>query len=452
VKDYNRALIHYRDINWTDEDPRLERSQAYCYISNKQPEKAWKVFIDLARRGNMLPEDFPRLVGCFTADKDAQGGQAWAKIDLPANADPILLSALLIHDGQYERATDYLNTLVKNDPDNLKLRWYMGLAHSRLQKRDVAVFNWKELQQLISRAGGTPEQKSRQLTEIGMAFLDAGYAQEAMATWDELRKVDERNPDLPLLYAATLDLNAYQLGRKDQHKLAREEWRKALKFDENSIPIIQNFAISSLQLDDYEEATRAFQRLGRHYQDLVNQNPRANGHLSRGISFLERAMNTFTLTRGKSEVDVTKARAEDAIDFYQKANQFYWILSLDKRATVNQIEKEYFRLIKIFNPERHADDFMLVEEAYTNLIKEAERRAMIDLFVYNPLDVSQLRDRLKRLPKDGTISFEQLDLPQTVPGPDFQQLKPSKTDEAEVVQPLRDLLSLNFKIPDWTIL
>jgi tetratricopeptide (TPR) repeat protein len=452
VKDYARALIYYRDINWTDDDPRLERSQAYAYISNKQPEKAWKVFLDLAKRGNLLAEDFPRLVGSFLADKESAGGKAWAKVEFDANSDPTLLTALLIHDGLYERASEQLNTLIKADPDNLKLRWYMGMAYSQLKKRDVAVYNWKELLVLCGKAAGSPDLKIRQFTEIGLAFLEAGYAQEAMATWDELRKLDERNPDLPLLYAATLDLNGYQLARKDQHKLAREEWRKGLKFDADNMSLIQNFAISSLQLDDYDEATRSYQRLGRWYQDLVNQNPRANGHLSRSISFLERAMNTFTLTRGRGEVDVTRARAEDAIDFYQKANQFYWILSLDKYATAAQIEHEYFRLIKIFNPERHADDFMLVEEAYTNLYKENERRAMIDLFVYNPLDVAKLRGRLRRLPKDGGISFEQLDLPQTIPGPDYQQLVPRKVDEGQIVQPLRDLLALNFKIPDWTVL
>ncbi len=80
-------------------------------------------------------------------------------------------------------------------------------------------------------------------------------------------------------------------------------------------------------------------------------------------------MNTLALTKGRPDFDLTKVRAEDAIDYYQKANQFYWILGLDKMATHAQIEHEYFRLIKIFNPERHADDFMLVEEAYTNLFK-----------------------------------------------------------------------------------
>ena len=126
-------------------------------MSNKQPEKAWKVFLDLSKRGSMLAEDFPRMVGCFLADKDAQGGQAWTKVDFPENADPTLLTALLIHDGQFERATETLNQLVKNDPENIKLRWYMGLAYSQLQKRDIAVFLTKKS---LPASGDLPEVKA----------------------------------------------------------------------------------------------------------------------------------------------------------------------------------------------------------------------------------------------------------------------------------------------------
>jgi len=61
-----------------------------------------------------------------------------------------------------------------------------------------------------------------------------------------------------LLYAATLDLNAYQLARKDQLKLAREEWKKALQFDPENQPLVQNSAIVNLLLDDYDTATKEF--------------------------------------------------------------------------------------------------------------------------------------------------------------------------------------------------
>jgi len=108
-------------------------------------------------------------------------------------------------------------------------------------------------------------------------------------------------------------------------------------------------------------------------------------------------------------------------------------------------------LIKIFNPERHADDFMLVEESYTYLIRNPERRPLIDIFVFNPIDAELLRKRLSRVPADGRISFEQLQLPETVPPPDYLQLKSSKVKEDELVAPLKDLLSINFKIADWTL-
>jgi tetratricopeptide (TPR) repeat protein len=294
--------------------------------------------------------------------------------------------------------------------------------------------------------------KIRQFTEIGLAFLNAGYAPEAMQTWDELRQLDEANADLPVLYAATLDLNAYQLARKDQNKLALEEWRKALGYDPDNPHVVQNAAISNLLLDDYDKATGHFMHLTGLWTQMYRAEPRRYAHLERAVTQLEKAMNTLALTKGRAEFDLTKVRAEDVIHYYQKANQFYWILSLDKSATQQQIEVEYFRLIKIFNPERHADDFMLVEESYTNLFANPKRRELIDLFVFNPVDVDFVRSRLTRIPRDGAVSFEQLQLPDSVPPPDFQQLTPAKADESELVQPLVDLLAINFKIPDWTMM
>jgi len=452
LQDYAKAIIYYRDISWSDENPRLELSQAYAYIAHRQPEKAWKVYLDLTRRGNLPLDNFPRLVACFLADAEATGGKSWKKVEFPEGVDGLLLGALLIHDGQYERAAEALEQLVKDEPANLQMRWYVGRAYAQMGKRDMAVHNWRNLLALCLTAEASPETKIRQLSEIGLAFLGAGYAHEAMQTWEELRKLDDKNPDLPVLYAATLDLNAYQLARKDQHKLAREEWKKALSYTPDNTTILQNFGICCLLLDDYEEATRQFQRLSQLWAGMMRKDPRTYGIYSKYIGALERAMNTLALTKGRPEFDLTKVRAEDAIDYYQKANQFYWILSLDKRATQLQIEHEYFRLIKIFNPERHADDFMLVEESYTNLFKDPERRAIIDLFVFNPLDISTVRQKLSHLPKTGEVSFEQLRLPVSLPPPDFQQLKPIKATDDELSGPLIELLEINFKMPDWMML
>jgi len=167
---------------------------------------------------------------------------------------------------------------------------------------------------------------------------------------------------------------------------------------------------------------------------------------------LQQMLNKIEVLKERPEFDLNKIRAEDWIDFYQKANQFYWILGLHKGAPSALIEREYFRLIKIFNPERHAEDFMLVEESYINLYKNPERREMLDLMVFNQVSMENLRTRLSRVPQDGMLSFERLDLPASVPPPDFSQLTPRKATDAELQAPLREMLGISFKIPDWTVI
>jgi tetratricopeptide (TPR) repeat protein len=451
LKDFPKAIIYYRDIVWTDDNPQLERSQAYAYMENGKPEKAWRVFYDLAKRGNLSPDDFSRTVLCFLQDQEAAKTGSWSRIDF-SDMGGLPLVALLMHDGEFERAAAELSKLIAQDASNPQLYWYLGKAHSQLGKRDMAVHSWKKLLELCMAAGGEGTFKQRQLTEIGLAFLEAGYAQEAVQTWAQLRQLDEKNPDLAPLYAATLDLNAYQMARKDQLKLAAEEWKKALAYDPESAAIQQNFAIVTLLRDDYDEAIKQYTRLAKLWQRMIDSNPRQYAHLARLIGHLEKVINTLGLTKDRPEFDLTKVRAEDTIEFYQKANQFYWILSLEKGATPLQIEHEYFRLIKIFNPERHADDFMLVEESYTNLYKQPERRALLDLFVFNPVDITTLRSRLTSLKKDGQVSFERLDLQSNVPPPDFSQMQMRKVSEDELVAPLQELLAISFKIPDWTML
>lgn len=452
LKDFPRAIINYREIAWSDEDPYVQRSQAYAYMENGQPDKAWHVFLDLARRGNLTADDFSRTVLNFLADPEGRGATAWEKVNLGALAQGLPYVALLQHDGGYSRSVDELNRLLASDPNEPRYYWYLGQAFSHLGKRDLAVHNWKKLLELCKTAQVGNDLKQRQFTEIGLAFLNAGYAQEAMQTWDQLRQLDEKNPDLPLLYAATLDLNAYQVARKDQVKLARDEWKKALTFDQSNLSVLQNYAIATMHSGELDEAERLFRLLARGWHSQADKDPRKAAAVSRRVAALERAVNVFQLTRDRPEFDLTKIRAEDNIEYMTKANQFYWILALDKRATPAQIEREYFRLIKIFNPERHAEDFMLVEESYTNLFKSPERREFLDSFTYNPLDITVLRARLARVPHDGTVSFERLDLPASVPPPDFQQLKPRKESEEALAQPLNGLLALNFRIPDWKVL
>jgi curved DNA-binding protein CbpA len=138
------------------------------------------------------------------------------------------------------------------------------------------------------------------------------------------------------------------------------------------------------------------------------------------------------------------------VDYYQRANQFYWILGLSKNATKGQIEKSYFRLVKIFDPERHASDFMLLEDAYANLTN-LRKRERIDIFAYNPVDAGRLRQIVLGDRGVGSV-FEELNLHVTVPGPDYSQLEPDDTPPKEIIAKLSDSIQIYFKLGDISVI
>jgi DnaJ-class molecular chaperone len=137
------------------------------------------------------------------------------------------------------------------------------------------------------------------------------------------------------------------------------------------------------------------------------------------------------------------------VDYFQQANQFYWILGLSKNASKGQIEKSYFRLVKIFNPERHASDFMLLEDAYANLT-ESRKRDRIDIFAYEPVDAGRLRKLVLGDSKVGA-AFEDLNLHAAVPEPDCSQLEPDDTPPETVVKKLEESIQYYFRLGDISV-
>jgi curved DNA-binding protein CbpA len=148
--------------------------------------------------------------------------------------------------------------------------------------------------------------------------------------------------------------------------------------------------------------------------------------------------------------EVYVAKTEEMVDYYRRANQFYWILGLDKNATKGQIEKAYFRLVKIFDPERHASDFMLLEDAYANLTSQ-RKRERIDIFAYNPVDAGRLRQIVLGDQRVGSV-FEDLNLQVRIPEPDYTQLEPDDTPPETFISKLSDSIRIYFKLGDISVL
>ncbi|MEP0814935.1 MAG: hypothetical protein HRF49_09765 [bacterium] len=449
LRDYDQAILHYVNVPWDQVPEELEQSQAYAYFSSKRLEKAWRVFADLLRKGKFNKADLPLLFASYLSDPVWEGAKVFKDIEF--DDDTIEFAQLYVHDGQYKRALELLSKLAKTDEykNDLRIFWFQGLANAKLGNREMAVHFWREILKNADRPDVDKSKRMQEYLEIGLAFLESGYAKEAMQTWEALAGIDPHFEHLPKLYAETLSLNAYQLVRKaDQVKTAISEWKKALQYDPKNMRLIQNLAIAYWQMDDFGNSTRFWNRMIDWWKKELERKPRQNAVYSVYIAEIQRVLTDLITTKGKAEHDLAKVRTEDVIDYYQKANKFYWLLNLDKRASIPQIERAYFRLVKIFNPERFADDFMLLEEAYANLTDSAKKEK-IDLFAYNPLYLDELRTTVwggKHVNVFGALKIKV-----NPPLPRYTYLKPSGLDWNEVMDKVTERLKLNLKLPDWNL-
>jgi tetratricopeptide (TPR) repeat protein len=450
LKKYAQALIYYRDITWTTDTPMLERSQAYCYIHNSQPEKAWRVFLDLKRRGTMLTSSIPLLLEACLADEAQEGAETFKDFEFPEDAKgPIPFAAFYIHDGQYDRALKLLSKHAKGGQQELQRLWFMGKACAKQGDRKLAVTYWKQLLTASQQRQTHDETKLAELLEIGLAFLQAGYAQEAMETWEDLKKLAPEFQHLGKLYAYTLDLNAYNLALKGNIKLGIAEWEKSVEYDPENLSIIQNIAIAYMSVDDFDRSAVYWRKLLNRWKVMVDRNPQRYAPLTVAIGEVERLLADVFVSQRERPDEVYLAKTEEMVDYFQQANQFYWILGLSKNASKGQIEKSYFRLVKIFNPERHASDFMLLEDAYANLT-ESRKRDRIDIFAYEPVDAGRLRKLVLGDSKVGA-AFEDLNLHAAVPEPDCSQLEPDDTPPETVVKKLEESIQYYFRLGDISV-
>ncbi len=450
LSQYAKALIYYRDITWTTDAPTLERSQAYCYLQNKQTRKAWRVFLDLKRRGTLLPANIPLLLDAYLSDKEQEGSETFKEFEFPEDVkSPIPFAAFYIHDGLHDRALELLTKHAKGDLQEMQRLWFLGKASAKKGDRKLAVTYWKQLLKASQSRPTHDETKLSQLLEIGLAFLQAGYAQEAMETWEDLKKLDEKFQHLPKLYAYTLNLNAYTLAQKDNLKLAIAEWEKAIEYDPDNLAILQNMAIAYMAAEEFDLSALHWRKLMSRWKVMIDRDPHIHAHLTVAMGEVERVLSDVFVAKMQEADEAYVAKTEEMVDYYQKANQFYWILGLNKNATKGQIEKSYFRLVKIFDPERHASDFMLLEDAYANLTNP-RKRERIDIFAYNPVDAGRLRQIVLGDRRVGSV-FEELNLHVTVPGPDYSQLEPDDTPPEEIIAKLADSIQIYFKLGDISV-
>jgi len=89
-------------------------------------------------------------------------------------------------------------------------------------------------------------------------------------------------------------------------------------------------------------------------------------------------------------------------------NSPYAVLGLEKGATDQQIKTAFVELVKRFDPERHTERFVTIQQAY-NRLKDPRRRAKEDIHTYNAPKGEFLFNTNERVTEDKAPTEQQID-------------------------------------------
>jgi curved DNA-binding protein CbpA len=74
----------------------------------------------------------------------------------------------------------------------------------------------------------------------------------------------------------------------------------------------------------------------------------------------------------------------------------YAVLGLERRASLSEVKRAYFNLVRLYSPETNPEAFKLIRSAYEKL-NSAESKTETDLFLFQPPPPWVARKRRRRL-------------------------------------------------------
>ena len=77
----------------------------------------------------------------------------------------------------------------------------------------------------------------------------------------------------------------------------------------------------------------------------------------------------------------------------------YAVLGLERRASLSEVKRAYFSLVRQYSPETNPEAFKLIRAAYEKL-NSAERKTETDLFLFQPPPPWEARKRRRKLELD----------------------------------------------------
>ncbi|MCD6216750.1 tetratricopeptide repeat protein [bacterium] len=271
------------------------------------------------------------------------------------------LGVIFFRGGRYDQGINVLEKGVKKNPDVESL-FLLGLLNIYNQKHKIAFHYWSDIPSLLGKSKMMLDKKLEILYALGYYYLEEEMIEKATEVFDEIKRFSPKSLDLDIAKSLTLIHRGYLEAKARNVDRAINSWKTALKFNQSSLMALQNLSLAYIIKTKPQEAldnwTHYFDLLERKVQRFPDENSVVELNESRRI------LNTLNMVAGDEKTFSLAVRKEILIDNIESVNHYYWTLNLEKGATADDAKTSYFRLIRTYTPEKHAEEFMQIEEAY----------------------------------------------------------------------------------------
>jgi len=262
----------------------------------------------------------------------------------------------------YDGGAKYLEKYFKDEskPDRVEAEFLLGLMYIKQKKPNLGLHYWSDIltegyKQL------TGKQRIDALMLLGYHFLEHGEPEKSREAFKLAGEAGASKEDIDKAVSFSHLQAGYLAAKSDNMQGAIREWEKILETNPESWQALQNLGIAHFWMGEDKKSREYFDRLFV----LCEENPDAIDEEEYSFVFEEtRKMINQLVGFSQAERGRGEVKREMTLDEIQSANRNYWTLGVKKGVTAEEAQGNYFRLIKIYNPEKYPRDFMVLEKAY----------------------------------------------------------------------------------------
>jgi len=297
------------------------------------------------------------------------------------------MGSLFLKGGEFNSGVTFFEKIYKEletKQDKLEADFFLGLFHIKSRKEKVGLHYWRNIINIKENGDLQADIVNQIHFSLFLHFLDNYFVPEAQTALKRIKP----NGDIDL-NAVTLFLylqKGYIEAKSNNFDAACREWEHGLSIHPSNWMLNQNLALAKTIMKKEDEAVN-------HFNVLIHELERGGEEVF-GTTFTfmfeesRKVYNHLVSFRSGNAQQQVEAKRDIIQDNITSANRAYWSLNLRKGDTFKEAEVNYFRLIKIYNPERYPDEFKEIEAAYAFFKKEGHLRKNEQL-VFNSFDLKR---------------------------------------------------------------